>query len=259
MRGWTTLILLVVGCPLIAAEPPRRVVSLAPNLTQIVQFIGGADLLIAVTPFCDAPESIQRIPGGIQPEAEVVLGLDPDLILTTSMTPATTQQQMRDLGLRVEKIDVNSLSEISDAMDLVARIFAVPCPPAHQTKFTKPGPSAALLFGTDAGYSAGHGTYAHEILEAAGLRNIAVDASGPWPQLSEEFILAADPEVIIVADYESSTRDKILRKFRSHNVRRYLSAVKNGNVLVFPSQKFSIPGPEALDAPQELREALSSP
>ncbi|MEX1115175.1 MAG: hypothetical protein WEB53_07990, partial [Akkermansiaceae bacterium] len=47
-----------------------RVVSLAPNLTQIVLAVGAGEKLVAVTPFCQAPEKIARLPGGIQPEAE---------------------------------------------------------------------------------------------------------------------------------------------------------------------------------------------
>ncbi len=253
MRGWKKLILTTfAGCPLFASDPPQRVVSLAPNLTEIVIFGGGAERLIAVTPFCQAPESIQRIPGGIQPEAEAVLALAPDLVLATSMTPEPTRRQLHDLGLEVEVIDALSLADIHRAMERVADLLSLPQPATHKAQRPPAAMSVALLFGADTGYSAGCGTHAHEILEAAGLNNIAAEVSGPWPQLGEEFLLSKNPDLIIVADYDTSTRDKILQQLRAHPVRRHLSAVQVGQVIVFPANAFSIPGPDALQAGQAL-------
>lgn len=229
-------------------EPPVRVISLAPNLTQMVLATGSADPLLAVTPFCEAPESVTRLPGGIQPESEDVLGLAPDLVLATSMTPLATRRQLEQLGLRVEVVDAATLEDIGRATQRIARLLgrdepSVPATPARQLRR-----SAALLFGADTGYSAGCGTHAHEILQAAGLRNIAADAGGPWPQLGEEFLLAADPDVIIVADYTNADRDSVINILRRHPVRQHLTAVRTGRVVVMPAPAFSIPGPAALQA-----------
>jgi iron complex transport system substrate-binding protein len=150
-------------------------------------------------------------------------------------------------------VAAGSLDEIRAAMDKVAALCEVTPrqmpPPSHE----RPSKSAALLFGADTGYSAGCGTHAHEILESAGLRNIAAEASGPWPQLSEEFLLAADPEIIIVADYGDSKKEQLLEFLRGHPLRKHLAAVRAGRVVVFPAQAFSIPGPAALEAGEQLR------
>ena len=116
-------LLAATTCAAWAGDPPRRIVSLAPNLTQMVIEAGAGDQLIAVTPFCEAPETIARLPGGIQPEAEQVLGLAPDLVLATSMTPLATRQQLTRLGLRVEVIDTPSLQVIREAMSKVATLL----------------------------------------------------------------------------------------------------------------------------------------
>lgn len=236
---------------------PQRVVSLAPNLTEIVISLGGTDQLRAVTPFCVAPDNIQRLPGGIQPEAETVLALEPDLVLATSMTPAATRRQLQDLGLNVEVIDTHSLDDIRDAANRIAELLELPVPSINSVSKKPPTRSVALLFGADTGYSAGCGTHAHEILEGAGLRNIAAKTSGPWPQLSEEFLLAEDPDLLIVADYGSSSSEEILQTLRQHPVRRHLSAVQSGRILVFPAAAFSIPGSAALNATAELQSRLS--
>ncbi len=236
-----------------AAAPPERIVSLAPNLTQMVVALGGGGSLAAVTPFCQAPADVARLPGGIQPEAETVLGLGPDLVLATSMTPATTREQLARLGVRVEVLDADSLDGIRGTQQKLAGLLGVAAPVLPVTAKPVTGKSVALLFGADTGYSAGCGTHAHEILEAAGLRNIAADAGGPWPQLGEEFLLAADPDVIVIADYGGANRKEVLEILQRHPVRRHLAAVRSGRIVVFPAPAFSVPGPAALEAGEKLR------
>ncbi len=242
-----------------AAEPPRRVVSLAPNLTAMVLSLGARDRLAAVTPFCEAPRDIPRIPGGIEPEAEAILAAAPDLVLATPMTPAATRRQLENLGLRVEIIDARSLRGIGDSMAHLAKILGVAPPAVAAPRRREAEQSAALLFGADTGYSAGRGTHAQEILEAAGLRNIAAGVGGPWPQLGEEFLLAADPDILIVADYGNASREQILAALQAHPVRRHLRAVREGRVLVVPAPAFSVPGPAALEAADNLRAELQLP
>ncbi len=243
-----------------AAEVPRDVVSLAPNLTQMVTALGAADRLLAVTPFCEGPAAARRLPGGLQPEPEEVFALSPALVLTTSMTPETTRRQLVDLGLRVEVVDAATLDGIRRAMTRLSDLLGVTDrvrPPVAEAPVEQK--SAVLLFGADTGYSAGRGTHAHEILEAAGLRNLAADAGGPWPQLGEELLLAADPDILIVADYGSSTREQVLSSLRAHPVRHHLTAVRLGRVFVFPAPAFSVPGPAALEAADQLRVQIQSP
>lgn len=249
-----TAALLLVTLGISQAEnQPQRIVSLAPNLTEMLLETGFGERLVAVTPFCEAPEKILRLPGGMQPEAEEVLALQPDLVLATPITPATTRAQLIRLGLRVEVVETSSLEDIRRAMKRLAKLIGVAAPslpgapPAHSTR------SAALFFGADTGYSAGRGTHAHELLEAAGLQNIAAEIGGPWPQVSEEFLFAADPDVIIVADYGNSSRDTVLATLQNHPVRRHLGAVQSGRIVIFPAPVFSVPGPAALEAGAALR------
>ena len=252
-------VLLAGAVAAMAAEPPRRVVSLAPNVTGMVLALGAGEKLVGVTSFCDAPAGVPRIQGGIEPEAEAILAASPDLVLATPMTPPGTRRQLADLGLRVEVLDARSLRGIADSMARLAAMLAVAAPPPVGAEPREAKRSAALLFGADTGYSAGRGTHAHEILEAAGLRNIAADAGGPWPQLGEEFLLAADPDILVVADFGNSSREQIISALRAHRVRRHLRAVREGRVAVVPAAAFSVPGPEALGEAGRLCAQLWEP
>jgi iron complex transport system substrate-binding protein len=251
-------LLLCLSGACFAGETPRRVVSLAPSITQTMRHLGAVDRLVAVTPFCDAPGSVARVAGGILADPEAVLGFAPDLVLCTTMTPEQTRRQLAALGLRVEVIDTPSLEAIRAETTRIAGMLGVAAPAEDMSIAAADGPTAALLFGAETGYSAGCGSHAHEILEAAGLRNIAAEASGPWPQLGEEFLLVKDPEIIVIADYGDATREDILAKLRAHPVRRHWRAVQNGKVIVFPAAALTVPGPDALAAAPQLRAALES-
>ena len=250
------LLILCLSRACFAGETPRRVVSLGPSITQTVRHLGAEDRLIAVTSFCDAAESIGRVSGGILADPEAVLGFAPDLVLCTTMTPETTRRQLAALGLRVEVIDTPSLEAIRAETARIAGILGVAAPAEEAPSPASKGPTAALLFGAETGYSAGCGSHAHEILEAAGLRNIAAEVSGPWPQLGEEFLLAKDPEIIVIADYGEAEREDILSTLRAHPVRSHLRAVRNGKVIVFPAAALTVPGPDALTAAPQLRAAV---
>ena len=250
------ILLLILPCPLWAGSTPSKIVSLAPSITQTVRHLGAEGRLVAVTPFCDAPASIARVTGGISADPEAVLAFAPDLVLCTTMTPAAARQQMKDLGLRVEVVDAPSLAAIRAADQHIATILGVAASAYEIPARPHDGPTVALLFGAETGYSAGCGSYAHEILEEAGLRNIAAEASGPWPQLGEEFLLEKDPHVLVIADYGGSSREEIVAKLRAHPVRRHLRAVRDGKVIVFPAAAFTVPGPDALAAGPKLRAAV---
>ena len=252
------LFTLCLGGLCFAGETPQRVVSLAPSITQTMRHLGAENRLVAVTPFCEAPDNIARVSGGILADPEAVLGFAPDLVLCTAMTPENTRRQLSALGLRVELIDTPSLEAIRAETARIAGMLGVTEPAEEAPSPAANGPTAALLFGAETGYSAGCGSHAHEILEAAGLRNIGAEASGPWPQLSEEFLLAKDPEILVIADYGDATSEDILAKLRAHPVRSHWRAVQNGKVIVFPAAAFTVPGPNALAAAPKLRAAIPS-
>jgi len=241
-----------------AQKPSQRIVSLAPNLTEMVTMLGAEERLVAVTPFCSAPSVIPRLPGGMLADPEAILEFSPDLVLCTPMTPEGTRRQLASLGLHVEVIATPSLEAIRAETQRMAGILGVKVPPMEASSATATGPTAALLFGEDTGYSAARGSHAHEILEAAGLDNIAADAAIPWPQLGEEFLLEKDPDILVIADSKGSRHEDIMATLRGHPLRSHLRAVSGGHVIILPAEAFTVPGPAVLKTVSKLRSALKS-
>ncbi len=249
------VLLMVAGPELIAAPTPQRIASLAPNLTAMVQALGAGDRLVAVTPYCEASSGLRRLRGGMQPDPEELLETAPDLVLASGLTPPSTVATLRRLGLQVEVVSPTSLTGIDQAMQSLAGLLGVKPPRAE---VPPPAPtvrrSAVVLFGAETTFTAARGSHAHEILQAAGLSNLAAEAGTPWPQVGEEWLLAADPEVLVVAEY--GALEGVGDFLRRHRLRRHLRAVREGRVVVIPAPLMTVPGPGALQAASMLREVL---
>ena len=94
-----------LGFELSPGPPPQRIVSLSPNLTEILFAIGVArERIVGVTRFCDYPpqvEGLDRIGGIVDPSVEKIVSLRPDLVLATRGNPSAVLERLRAAGLRV--------------------------------------------------------------------------------------------------------------------------------------------------------------
>ncbi len=188
-------------------ERRERIVSLAPNLTQVVQMLGrGADL-VGVTRLCpDVPESVARV-GDHQVDFERVIALEPDRVLAID---ARIQEQGMELlrrhGITVEVHPAYSVDDVrrlvaslgasldaeAAAADYIARLDEVLAAPVVSDPPT-------ILFVVDRSpiYVAGGGSFIDEMITAAGGRNVYHDAEWSYREGDMEDIVRRDPELII--------------------------------------------------------------
>src|SRR5437667_2368499 len=107
----------------------RKVVTLAPSLSEIVLALGAGDRLVGVTRFDDDPRvaKLQRVGGYDDPEPETVLGLHPDLVLAQ---PAPENrgpvETLARIGIPVEAFALGNLSEIEAAMEQIGALLGAP-------------------------------------------------------------------------------------------------------------------------------------
>jgi len=254
--------------------PAQRIVSLAPSNTEMLFAIGAGDQVVGRDNLSDYPEAASTVTDiGSAFEAlntELIVSLEPDLVLAAEINTAEQVKQLEDLGLTVYYLkNPLTLEEMYGNLELVAQltghqeetaalIESLKARVAAVDEKIAPISSRFTVFyeldATDPAkpYTAGKGTFITQLIDRAGGYNIASDLDG-YPQLSLEQVVAEDPDFIILGDARYGiTAESIAQRPGWEN----LSAVKNGQVLPFNDDLVSRPGPRLVDALEELAKLL---
>ncbi len=224
-----------------ATTATLRIVTLAPNLTDMVNALGFGENIVGVSDFCrPAPRADGSQPvrlGALHnPNYEALLALRPSLVI---LYPSYGRLVSRLESDRVETLvlPVESLDDIYSALRATgARLGAERRAEALERELRdrlgrlaaaregKPRPRALLLISHAPGalreiYAAGRGTYLDELLRLAGAENALEDSPARYPLLSREFLLTARPDVIIDASFAEGAagggkqREAVLREY----------------------------------------------
>jgi iron complex transport system substrate-binding protein len=222
---------MIVGLALLLAVGPRqhlgpqvpaevrRVVTLAPSLSEIVLALGARDRLVGVTRFDDDPRAkdVPRVGGYNDPQPEAVLAVHPDLLLAE---PAPENrgpvETLARLGVPVETFPLSTVANIEEAIAGIAQLLGVPdrgralrqeleqARAEARTRARGKKPVRALLvFGLDPLVVASPRGFAGELLADAGGVNAAGDSELPFFRLSAEAAVRAAPEVIVLCGIEA--------------------------------------------------------
>jgi iron complex transport system substrate-binding protein len=190
--------------------PPRieRVVTLAPNLTEIIYAVGAGTKIVGADDYSNFPAAARALPkvGGMQPNVEKIAALKPDLVLASSegnhpaLAPA-----LAAAGIPLYVVRTDRLQEISTAMKLVGDMLDAPRTDAavrrldrdiaaqHRTR--EHAPRVMFAVWVDPLYVGGLETFTDDLLVLCGALN-AVQVTG-WPQYSLESLLASPPDLIL--------------------------------------------------------------
>lgn len=241
------------------ASPPRRVVVLAPSLTDVVLALGLRDRLVGVTQLDDAPEvkGLPRVGGFIDPNPEVILGLRPDLVLWISdggALPAVRRlAELARASARpfpVLAIPVVNVADVLATPRIVGDALGVPEAGARLSAelaarveeirgWAAPLRPRRALFvvGREPLVVAGPGSFADELLRICGAVNV-VGGDRPWPVFPLERAVALDPEVV-VDGAEREPAEGIARLAA-------IPAVRRGAVLRLANDDLLRPGPRMI-------------
>lgn len=255
--------------PAPADAAPSRVVSLAPNLTEIVFALGAGGSLVGVSEYSDFPEEARRIPrvGGLEVDAEKVAALRPDLVL--AMAEGCGRGAVAALeaaGLPVVVVPSGSLDAVlsgirqvgarlgrsEEAERLAARLAQRRSEVARRIAGQK-RPRALLLVWPDPPQAAGGGTFLSDLLREAGADNLVGDRPG-WPVLSSEYVATAPVELLVIPDSEQS-RDAYARAFAKGPLSR--GPITRARVVRLDESALTRPGPRVFDMLERLAASLS--
>ena len=199
------------GRQITLAQPPQRIVSLLPSLTESVCALGQCARLVGVDRYSNWPASIAGLPrvgGGIDPSIEAVVALRPDVVLMATSSRAAAR--LESLGLKVVALEPKTHADVQRVLGKLGQLLAVP--DAQQVwRSIDAGVSAAAqslpatVRGTRVYYEvsrgpfgAGSSSFIGETLTRLGVQNILPPALGPFPKLNPEFVVRANPDLIMV-------------------------------------------------------------
>ena len=197
------------------AKPPQRIVSLLPSLTETVCALGQCQKLVGVDRYSNWPDSLSKLPrlgGGIDPNIESVLATKPDLVLMA--TSARGAERLASLGVTVLALEPRSHVDVQRVMRLVAQALDVPVNESDRvwqhidaavSAAAQSVPSQAkgqrVYFEVSrAPYGASESSFIGETLQRLGARNILPASLGPFPKINPEFVVRAQPDLIMVGD-----------------------------------------------------------
>jgi iron complex transport system substrate-binding protein len=228
--------------------------------------LGACDRLVATDRWSNWPASVQALPkaGGLDDaNVEMVVAQRPDLVLLSASSRLAAR--LRGLGLAVAELDAQNLAQLHEMLGTVATLLGRQAEgERHWRRLQAEIAQAAALVPASARgarvyfevsstpYAAGESSYIGELLARLGARNMVPASMGPFPLLSPEFVVRADPDVIILSAEDAPGLARRPGWGR-------LQAVRQARVCAVPSQAYDVlsrPGPRLGQAARFLAECL---
>ncbi len=255
-----------------AAETPKRIISLAPNLTEILFELGLGERIAGVTSFCDYPEEakkVRKVGGMSNPSLEAVVSLKPDLVvMTTDGNPKEFAEKLRALQLKTYVFRARRISElpqgirdlgtalgIQDRADVLADETQKRIDGLKAGKHSLSAPHSTsqrmkvlYIVWPEPLIVAGRGTVINDAISLLGAENIAAAAKASYPKYSVEEILRVSPDVIFIGNMNEEIRKvsaPLLKKLKT------TAAVKNGRVFFVSDLLYRL-GPRTVRGMEEL-------
>lgn len=262
-----------LGREVTLSAPAQRVVSLAPSNTEILFAIGAGDQVIGRDEFSDYPAeatSIESVGGSMgEYSAEAIVALEPDLVLAAEINTPELVNQLEGLGLTVYYLsNPTTLEEMYTNLEIVgdltghdttelvdslkARVAAV------DEKIAPISARPSVFYEIDASdptkpWSYGPGSFGDLLINRAGGFNIGSEATDPYPQLSLEQIVVANPSIILLGDSMwGVTADSVLTREGWSTI----AAVQNNQIFPIDDNLISRPGPRLVDGLEALAKIL---
>jgi iron complex transport system substrate-binding protein len=203
---------------------PQRIVSLLPSLTETVCVLGRCERLVGVDRYSNWPASLRSVPvvgGGLDPSIERIVSLKPDLVLAAGSTRGA--ERLEALGLKVLRLEPRNHADAQRVFRVVGQALHLPAAEidrawqriddevktAIQGLAPRSRPQRVYVEVSPTPHGASESSFIGETLLRMGVGNILPASMGPFPQVNPEFVVLAQPDVILVGD---SSRDSLLKR-----------------------------------------------
>ena len=255
------------------AQPPQRIVSLLPSLTESICALGQCQRLVGVDRYSNFPVAVQRLPtvgGGLDPNIEGIVALRPDVVLLATSSRAASR--LESLGIKVVALEPKSHDDVRRVLQGLGLLLGQPDTPGGESaamqlwreidagvlaaaQSLSPGArNTRVYFEVGRGpYAAGESSFIGQTLSRLGVKNIVSASLGPFPLLNPEFVVRANPDLIMITGRSPSSLSYPgwagIRAIREQRLCSFNE--KEGDVLVRP-------GPRMAEAARLMATCLES-
>ena len=256
------------GVTVTLAQTPQRIVSLLPSLTEGVCGMEQCQRLVGVDRYSNHPASVQALPklgGGMDPNIEAIVALRPELVLVAASSRASAR--LEALGLKVVALETKSHADVRRVLRVLGVLLAVPpeqgadrlwrvidsSVSAASQSLSAKAKNTRVYFEVSRGpYAAGESSFIGETLSRLGVKNVVPASLGPFPKLNPEFIVRANPDLIMAGN-------RSMQAMTSYPGWGSIKAVKNQRICSFSNEEADVvvrPGPRMAEAARIMAKCL---
>jgi iron complex transport system substrate-binding protein len=247
-----------------------RIVSLAPNITEILYAVGADSLIVGVTDYCDYPSQAKQKPhigGMINPSIEAIVGTQPDLVLISVEGNSRLDfERLKKLSIPVFATNPRTIEGVLKSVLDIGKLTGVPQNAERLISELRSRhdsithlyrqqhhPRVLVIFSLTPLMVAGNGSFVDELITDAGGINLGSSGKGPYPLFSREEILRLQPDkIVLTSDIAVSSVD-LLHHYPEWKT---LNAFRFGAVSTIDASLISRPGPRVIDGLAELARIL---
>lgn len=253
------------GVTVTLAGPPQRIVSILPSLTETVCELGHCARLVGVDRYSNYPASVQKLPqvgGGMDPNVEAIVALRPDVVLMAKSS--RVGERLEALGIKVVALEpkthadvqrvmmkIGQLLEVADAQRIWRAIDAGVSAAAQSVPANVRG--TKVYFEVNQGpYAASEASFIGETLTRLGAKNIVPAKLGPFPKLNPEFIVRANPDLIMIGQPSAAG-------LQQRPGWQSIRALREQRLCIFPSEESNVlvrPGPRMAEGARLMAKCL---
>lgn len=243
-------------------DDPKRVVSLAPSITEIIYGLGQEHRLAGVTRFSDFPHEAAKLPkvgSFVQLDLERIVALKPDLCIAVKEgNPRAVVERLESLQVPVYVVNPRDLDSVMEAVVEIGALLNAGKKAKSQVQKMRlriqrveflvakasSRPRVFYQVGIFPIVSAGSDTFIHELILLAGGENLAAGFTA-YPRFSREQVLTLSPEIFIIS---SMARGEVFERVKKEWSRwTGIPAVRNQRIFLVDSSLFDRPTPRLLD------------
>ena len=258
------------GVSVTLAQSPQRIVSLLPSLTESICALGECQRLVGVDRYSNYPASVKSLPvvgGGLDPNIEAIVALRPDVVVLA--TSSRVSQRLESLGLKVVALEPKSHADVQRVLKKLGALLEIPDAVGADRvwRVIDSGVSAAaqslppqaknirVYFEVSRGpYAAGESSFMGETLTRLGVKNIIPAALGPFPRINPEFVVRANPDLIMVGSRSAES-------LKSYPGWSGIKAIAEQRICVFNPEETDVlirPGPRMAEAARIMARCIAS-